>query len=129
MLSPVAEQRLASRAEALEAATTDQIVIVTVRELGGISIEQFAQTLGNHWSIGRADADNGVLLLAALGERKLRLEVGCGLENVVTDASAAEIIAKMTPYFQRSDYEQGLTVGFAEVEALLRSHPERRSAR
>jgi uncharacterized protein len=129
MLSPVAEQRLAKRAEALEAATTDQVVIVTVRELGGITIEEFAQTLGNHWGIGRADADNGVLLLAALGERKLRLEVGCGLENVLPDASAAEIIGKMTPYFQRSDYELGLTVGFGEVEARLRARRERRRER
>jgi uncharacterized membrane protein YgcG len=128
LLSPDTERALAARSQALEAATGDQVVVVTVAELGGLSVEEFGLALGNGWGIGRAEFDNGVLLLVAPRERRARLEVGCGLETLLTDARAADIMAKMTALFREGQFERGLSVGLGEVEALLRAHPERRSA-
>jgi uncharacterized protein len=120
-----AERDIAARSRLLEAATTDQMVVVTIPDLGGLSIEEFGLALGNRWGIGRQDYDNGVLLLVAPRERRVRLEVGCGLEGVLTDARAAAIVAKMTPLFRRAQYERGVELGVREVETLLRASPER----
>jgi uncharacterized membrane protein YgcG len=125
LLDPKAERAIAARSRALEEATTDQLVVVTVPDLGGLTIEQFGLTLGNAWGIGQADYDNGVLLLVAQRERRLRVEVGCGLEKVLTDARAAGIIEKMTPLFQGGEYQRGVELGVGEVDKLLRTRPER----
>jgi uncharacterized membrane protein YgcG len=125
VLNRRAERDIAARSRLLEAATTDQMVVVTIPDLGGLSIEEFGLALGNRWGIGRQDYDNGVLLLVAPRERRVRLEVGCGLEAVLTDARAAAIVAKMTPLFRRAQYERGVELGVREVETLLRASPER----
>jgi uncharacterized protein len=125
LLAPEAERAIAARSRALEEATTDQLVVVTVPDLDGLTIEQFGLTLGNAWGIGQADYDNGVLLLVAQRERRLRVEVGCGLEKVLTDARAAGIIEKMTPLFQGGEYQRGVELGVGEVDKLLRTRPER----
>jgi uncharacterized membrane protein YgcG len=119
------ERAIAARSRALEASTTDQMVVVTVPDLGGMTIEEFGLALGNRWGIGRADYDNGVLLLVAPRERRVRVEVGCGLEAVLTDARAAAIIDKMTPLFRKGQFERGVELGFGELETLLRARPER----
>lgn len=126
ILDPAVERALAAKSRSLETSTTDQLVVVTVPDLGGLTIEEFALALGNRWGIGRADYDNGVLLLVAPRERRVRVEVGCGLEELLTDARAAAIIDKMSPLFQQGQYERGIELGFGEVETLLRERPERR---
>ena len=128
VLSDEAERALAARSQALEAATSDQVMVVTVPQLGGMSIEEFALALGNRWGIGRADLDTGVLLLVAPSERRVRVEVGCGLETVLTDARAAEIIAGMVELFRQGEVERGIDAGLGEIEAALRARPERRRA-
>jgi uncharacterized membrane protein YgcG len=125
VLDSQVERAIAARSRALEATTTDQLVVVTVPDLGGLSIEEFGLALGNSWGIGRADFDNGVLLLVAPRERRVRVEVGCGLEAVLTDARAAAIVDKMTPLFLKGQFERGVELGFGEVETLLRARPER----
>ncbi|MDB5455833.1 MAG: hypothetical protein JWP92_1418, partial [Caulobacter sp.] len=77
------EQSLAAQSEALEAKTTDQFVIVTIPSLQGYSIEEYSQGLGNAWRLGQAGKDNGVLLVVAPKERKVRIEPGVGLEKVL----------------------------------------------
>jgi uncharacterized membrane protein YgcG len=125
LLGRRAERDIAARSRLLEAATTDQMVVVTVPDLGGLTIEEFGLALGNRWGIGQAEYDNGVLLLVAPKERRVRIEVGCGLEEVLTDKRATAIIDKMTPLLQRAQFERGVQLGAREVETLLRASPER----
>src|SRR5688572_27548014 len=80
ILAPEEETRLSDQLAALEVRTTDQLVVVTVPSLQGLSIDEFSQQLGNHWGIGRADRNNGVLLVVAPKERRVRIAVGYGLE-------------------------------------------------
>ena len=69
----------------LEAKSTDQVVVVTLKSLQGTSIEDYGYQLGRHWQIGQKDKNNGVLLIVAPNERKVRIEVGYGLEGTLTD--------------------------------------------
>jgi uncharacterized membrane protein YgcG len=103
---------------AFEKRTTTQIVVVVVNQLNGYTIEDYANKLYNAWGIGQGkDQNNGALLLVALVERKIRIEVGYGLEAKITDAAAANIIAeKITPSFKENKYFDGIRDGvFAMV--------------
>ena len=98
-----AETRTALTASlaALELKTTDQLVVVTLKSLQGTSIEDYGYQLGRHWQIGQKDKNNGVLLIVAPNERKVRIEVGYGLEGTLTDAVTKLIIEKLNyPAFQ-----------------------------
>src|SRR3990172_7690478 len=89
---PAAEaQSLESLAQQVERETTAQLAIVTVASLEGMTVEQYAYTLFNSWGIGRRDVNNGVLLLVAPRERRMRIEVGYGLEPLLTDSLCGEI--------------------------------------
>ena len=76
----------------LEAKTSDQLVVVTLRSLQGTSIEDFGVELGRRWRIGQQGKNNGVLLIVAPSDRKVRIEVGYGLEGTLTDAVSKLII-------------------------------------
>ena len=126
LLSPAAEQDLVRTLAALETATTDQLVVVTVPSLDGEPIESLGLRLGNGWGIGRARINNGVLLIVAPSDRKVRIEVGCGLEGLLTDERAQAIIdADLLPQFGEERYEQGIRRGVAAIEATLRADPGR----
>jgi uncharacterized protein len=86
------EARLTARLAALEKSTRDQMVVVTLPSLQGESIEALALRLGNGWGIGQKELDNGVLLIVAPAERKVRIEVGTGLEGLLTDPRAKAIL-------------------------------------
>lgn len=119
------EQRLVKQLAALESATSDQIVVVTVPSLHGDTIERYSIALANRWGIGRADVDNGVIVLVAPLERKVRIEVGLGLEGLLTDAKAKEVIAAMLPRLSKSDFGGGLRIGVDAIDQLLRSDRRR----
>lgn len=121
LLDGAAEQRLTDRLEQLEAQTSDQVVVVTVPTLEGLSIEKYSLDLANRWGIGRADVDNGVLLVVAPNERKVRIEVGLGLEGLLTDEKAAEIIQGVLPKFRAGQMQQGVLDSEAAIEAVLKS--------
>jgi uncharacterized protein len=125
LLSESAEQRIADRLEALEAATTDQMVVVTLTTLRGAAIDEVGYELGNRWGLGRADVDNGVLLLIAAEEASVRLEVGTGLEGLLTDERAAGIVNAMIPTFEANLPMDAIETAVAEVDSLLRSDPKR----
>ena len=93
LLSDSSEQRIAERLAALEAATTDQMVVVTLATLRGAAIDDVGFELGNRWGLGRADVDNGVLLLVAAEEGGVRLEVGTddGRDAEHPDHQAAQV--------------------------------------
>jgi uncharacterized protein len=111
------EQSLAARSQALEAKTTDQFVIVTIPSLQGYSIEEYSQGLGNAWRLGQAGKDNGVLLVVAPKERKVRIEPGVGLEKVLDhETSAAIVQGVILPQFRKGDMAKGISAG---AEAIL----------
>lgn len=119
------EIAIARVSEALEAATTDQLVVVTVPTLGGHETAAFSTVLGNRQGIGQADKDNGVLLVVAPKERQVRIAVGKGLEGLLTDQRSAEIIQHMLPRFRQGDHPGAIKQGVEEIDAVLRSDVRR----
>lgn len=99
-----------------EQKTSNQIVVATVKDLQGYSIERFANELARKWQLGQKDKNNGVLLLVAKAERKVRIEVGYGLEGDLTDAISANIIhGVITPAFKRKQFDQGISQAVAAI--------------
>ena len=86
ILDPQTRAVLTDKLAAFEAKTTDQLVVVTLKSLQGTSVEDFGVELGRRWQIGQKGKNNGVLLIVAPNERKVRIEVGYGLEGALTDA-------------------------------------------
>ncbi len=109
-----------SELEALEAASTDQLAVVTLKSLQGYPIEDFGYQLGRAWGIGQKGKDNGILLIVAPNERKVRIEVGRGLEPVMTDALSKLIIENaILPQFRRGDYPAGIRAGVRDIKDVL----------
>ncbi len=122
LLSPAQEAELTKMLEQHERKTSNQVVVVTVTSLQGSSIESFGRSLGNHWGIGQKDKDNGVLLLVALEERRVRIEVGRGLESKLTNQIAKDIIDhRILPQFKApvSDMASGIQVGTVAIIEVL----------
>ncbi|WP_109808914.1 TPM domain-containing protein [Sphingosinithalassobacter portus] len=112
LLDPDQEAALSARSEMLERTTGHQLVIVTLASLGDHSINDYGLALGNHWGIGRKESNDGVLLIVAPNERKVRIEVGYGLEAQLTDAEAADIIdTAILPAFRDGDFPRGIAAG------------------
>ena len=106
-----------AKLEALEAKTSRQLVVVTLPSLQGYDISDYGYQLGRAWGIGQAKLNNGVLLIIAPAEHKARIEVGYGLEPIMTDA-LSEVILQSTvlPKFRTGDYNAGVEGG---VDALI----------
>jgi len=92
LLSPASEANIDSKLAAHEQATSNQIVVLTLPDLNGYTIEERALDLARTWRLGEKDRDNGVLLLVAVAERRIRIETGYGLEGALPDAIASNII-------------------------------------
>jgi uncharacterized protein len=120
LLNPDTEQALTEKLAAHEKATTNQIVVVTLKNLQGYTIEEFGYQLGRHWGIGQKGKDNGVLLIVVPTQRELRIEVGYGLEGELTDATASNIIqGVIVPRFKHGDFEGGITEGVSTIIQAL----------
>ena len=112
ILSPAVEQDISRMSERHEKATGDQIVVLTLPSLEGESIEGYATRVFEAWKLGQKGKDNGVLVIVAPNDRKMRIEVGYGLEGALTDAAAARIIREvMTPQFKSGNFEAGIQDG------------------
>jgi len=130
LLTPEKEAALTAKLEALERDTSDQLVVVTVDGLQGLEIEDYGYRLGRAWGIGQAGEDNGVLLLVAPEERKVRIEVGYGLEGIMTDALSALIIQnEILPSFREGHFERGIERGVDAIDEQLRLDPAEAQAR
>ena len=106
--------------KALEDKSSDQLVVVTLPSLQGYTIEDFGYQLGRHWGIGTAKWDNGVLLIVAPNERKVRIEVGRGLEGTLTDALSKIIIENgILPRFREGDFAGGIKNGVRDIALVL----------
>jgi len=108
--------KLTSDLAALEEKSTDQIVVVTLPSLQGYSIEDYGYQLGRHWAVGQKGKDNGALLIVAPNERKVRIEVGYGLEQHLTAAMSSLIVQNaILPRFRRGDFQAGIVAGVRDM--------------
>jgi uncharacterized protein len=106
--------------EEVKRSTGAEIAVVTVSSLEGMTVEEYAVKLFEKWGIGTKEEDNGVLFLIAPNERKTRIEVGYGLEPVITDGRAGDIIREtILPFFRAGDYNQGILQGTRQIAALI----------
>lgn len=134
-LSPETEAALTAKLEALQKDTRRQLVVATVPDTQGRPIEDYGYRLGRAWGVGLSDVDNGAILFVApgnpAGQRGPRLEVGRGLESILTDAFAEGVTeGQMTPILRQSgDVDRAMTVGADAVIAQLRASPEEAKAR
>ncbi|KQY95755.1 methanol dehydrogenase [Caulobacter sp. Root1455] len=120
ILSPQVEAELTTKLENLEKTTGRQLVVATVPDLQGYEIEDYGYQLGRTWGIGQKGTNTGALLIVAPTERKVRLEVGYGLEPILTDALSSLIIqTTVLPKFKAGDLEGGVTAGTDAVIAQL----------
>lgn len=120
ILSPDARTRLAAVLKAHEEATSNQIVVLTVPTIQPEGIEEYATEVFNNWKLGQKGRNNGVLVVVVPQDRRMRIEVGYGLEPMLTDAAAGAIIRDvMTPAFKRADYDAGIQNGAAAIIARL----------
>ncbi len=111
---------LAQELKALEDTSTDQLAVVTLKSLQGYTIEDFGYRLGRKWGIGQKGKDNGILLIVAPNEHKVRIEVGRGLEPVMTDAMSRLIIENaILPAFRRGDFPGGIRAGVRDIKDVL----------
>jgi uncharacterized protein len=120
LLSVADRAAIAQSLADLEAKTTDQLVVVTLKSLQGTAIEDYGYQLGRRWKIGQKDKDSGALLIVAASERKVRIEVGYGLEGTLTDAATKIIIENaILPRFKTGDFAGGIKSGVADIIQLL----------
>ncbi len=120
ILSRATSEHISGLLKAHEDRTTNQVAVLTVTMLEGESIEEFATRVFEKWRLGREKKDNGVLIIVAVRDRRMRIEVGYGLEGVLTDVKAGRIIDRlMAPRFKAGDFDGGVTSGVLAVIALL----------
>ena len=120
ILSPAVKAELETALAAHENNTTNQVVVVTLESLNGANIEEYSLELGRRWGIGQKGKDNGVLLVVAPNDKQIRIEVGYGLEGILTDALSSNIINYyIIPEFKKGDIQNGIKIGTQKIIALL----------
>lgn len=120
ILSDGTRRSITALMKAHEDKTTNQIAVLTVSSLEGAGIEEYANTVFNTWKLGQKGKDNGILILVAPKDRRMRIEVGYGLEGTLPDGAAGGIIRDvMTPHFKSGDYNRGIDEGVKAVIAVL----------
>jgi uncharacterized protein len=120
LLSAADRQAIEQELKALEEKSSDQIVVYTTRSLQGYEIEDIGYRLGRFWHIGQQGTNNGVILIVAPTERKVRIEVGRGLEPQMTDLMSKLIIENaIMPAFRRGDFAGGIKAGVHDIRDVL----------
>lgn len=120
LLKPDEKAAIEADLAALETKSSDQVVVVTLPSLQGYEIEDFGYQLGRKWGIGQAGKDNGVLLIIAPNERKVRIEVGRGLEPIMTDLMSRIIIENgILPEFRAKRFGDGIRAGVRDIKDTL----------
>jgi uncharacterized protein len=123
-LTPAQAAELEARLAAFEARKGSQIAVLLVPTTQPEDIAQFGIRVAERWKIGRSKVDDGVILIVAKNDRKLRLEVGYGLEGAIPDAIAKRIIAEtITPYFKTGDYYGGIVAGTDQLMRVIEGEP------
>ena len=120
LLTPEDRAALTGELAALEETSTDQLAVVTLKSLQGYPIEDYGYQLGRAWGIGQKGKDNGVLLIVVPSEHKVRIEVGRGLEPILTDALSSIIINHaIVPEFRKGDFAAGIKAGVRDIKDVL----------
>ena len=120
ILSAETRRLLSDTLKMHEIRTTNQVAILTIPTLDGENIEDYANRVFNEWKLGQRDKDNGVLIVVVPDERRMRIEVGYGLEGILPDLAAGRIIQHiMAPKFRNGDYDGGVTDGALAVTNIL----------
>ena len=120
ILKPEDRAQILDMLRVLEGKSTDQIVVYTARSLQGYEIEEFGYRLGRFWQIGQKDKNNGIVLIVAPNERKVRIEVGRGLEPQMTDLMSGLIIQNVIlPALRRGDFSGGIRAGVHDIRDVL----------
>src|SRR4051812_46705515 len=116
-LSPEQKEILEERLVAFDDSTSNQIAIVTIPTLGDYDIESYSNKLFRSWGIGTAKHDNGILILVAVNDHKMRIEVGRGLEGPIPDVTAKDIIENdLAPNFRQGNYYRGFDEAITSLE-------------
>jgi len=114
------ETQLTAMLKEAEETTSSQIVLLTINSLEGDSIESFSIRVAENWKIGQKEYDNGVLLVISMEERKLRIEVGYGLEPILTDLKCGYIIRnKIVPHFRKGNFYTGINDGLKTIIGIV----------
>lgn len=120
LLSSETRNSLEGRLKAHEDSTTNQVAVLTMSSLEGAVLEEFSLKVAHTWGLGQKGKDNGVLFFIAKDDRKVRIEVGYGLEGTLTDARCSEIIRhEIVPRFKNGDFDGGVTEGVSAILATL----------
>jgi uncharacterized protein len=129
ILDDAAEVSLTRQLAALESEVGPQMVVVTTPDLKGREIEDYSLTLANQWGVGDKERNDGLLLVIAPTERKVRIELGRGLEGVLGDELCASIIVNdIVPDFKAGDFERGIADGVARLDYEMRAKLQKRAA-
>ncbi|MDQ6432591.1 YgcG family protein [Mesorhizobium sp. LHD-90] len=130
MIDPATETALTQKLEAFEKKSSDQIVVATIDSLDGEAIEPYANRLFRAWGLGQGGEDNGILLLVAKNDRKMRIEVGYGLEGTLTDLHSKLIIDNtMVPAFRAGDFSGGISRAADDIVMVLEGNAAELEAR
>lgn len=117
------KNRIESAIVQLEKATGGQMAVLAVKSLNGMPIEWYGIKLAEKWKIGQKGKDNGAILIIALNDRSMRLEIGYGWEGKVNDARAGDIIRELVPYFQANKYGEGTAQAVMRVQEFVTGKP------
>jgi uncharacterized protein len=118
VLSPEMKAQLEALATEVKQKTGAEVAVAIVKSLEGQTVESYANQLAAQWGVGD-EKDRGALLFLAIQDRGLRLEVGYGLEPILTDGTAGEVLDQVTPYLGRGDFDGGVRVGVARVAQII----------
>lgn len=130
LLSPAQVSQLTQLSQDIQQASTRQFVVATIPDLQGHEIEDYGYQLGRAWGIGQKNANNGIILIVAPKERKVRIEVGYGLEPIMTDALSSMIINDtILPKFKAGDMPGGIIDGASAIAAQMKLPLEAGEAR
>ena len=120
ILDEPTKRQLDGLLDALETQTTAEVAVATVSSLEGLTLDEYANTLFNQWGVGQKGKDNGVLVVVVPLQRQMRIEVGYGLEGVLPDGLAGEIIRNdFGPRFKQGDYNAGLVAGVTRIANIV----------
>ena len=122
LMSPDERVKILNRLKELRRKTGAQFALVTLQSLEGGQIDDFTVRLFNKWGVGEKGKNNGVMLLVAIQDRKARVEVGYGLESILTDAQADSILKEqLFPSFKQQHYAEGLSLAVAQIAEIIES--------
>ena len=124
VISPDKETEINNLLSGIKKETSAEIAVLTIRTTGELPIEMYSIELAEEWKVGKKELDNGIIIIAAIDDRKWRIEVGYGLEGTIPDIMAKRVGEKnLVPYFKNSDYAGGFIATINDLNLLIKNDP------